>query len=440
MTTEDAAAARQLWRQKSLIGVSDHSAQDEAADSIEVSARQLGIETPAVPGDVSLCGSLPREVVEKLAPEYKAWVFMNAADDPSFCREGIERGGARCENLPFPGPPSLPSPEQAAAMLDALGRLPRPLMLQCSNGNRAGVALLLWLGQERGYSVESAKQLAADADLRFFTRCARCGPIRDWLLEQLPTVVQANDDVPAATRTDGLVFDQLFDPASSTFTYLLGCAESGEALLIDPVLEQRERDLSVVDELGLRLKYVLNTHCHADHVTSGGLLRGLRPEIRTVISRASGARADVHVDPGDAVRFGRFELEVLATPGHTAGCISWLLRSGAAVSGGQPAMVFTGDTLLIRGCGRTDFQGGSAETLFESVHSQIFALPGETLVYPGHDYKGRNVSTVDEERRFNPRLTKSREEFARLMAGLGLPYPKKIDLAVPQNMVCGVQD
>jgi len=230
-----------------------------------------------------------------------------------------------------------------------------------------------------------------------------------------------------------VIFQQLFDAPTGTFTYILGCSDTMEAVLIDPVLEQKSRDLSVLEELGLKLKYVVNTHAHADHVTSGGEIRKLKPEIRTVISKASGANADIHVQHGDKVKFGGLELVALATPGHTAGCITWLLK-------GSPSMVFTGDTLLIRGCGRTDFQEGNAGTLYDSVHSQIFSLSGETLVYPGHDYKGRNVSTVDEERRYNPRLTKSKEEFVKLMSELQLPYPKRIDYAVPMNMACGVQD
>lgn len=172
---------------------------------------------------------------------------------------------------------------------------------------------------------------------------------------------------------------------------------------------------------------------HADHITSGGLIREERP-IQTVISRASGARADVLVEPGEKIEFGRFALEVIATPGHTPGCSTLLL------AGAPSKMVFTGDTLLIRGCGRTDFQGGSAESLYESIHSNIFTLPGETLVYPAHDYKGRNVSTVEDEQNDNPRLAKTKEEFVELMANLNLRTPPMIDITVPANLMCGIQD
>jgi len=408
---------------------SDASAQDCAPESAALSLEQLGIEVPDVPGDIGLCGNLDPQVIRQVARRYKAWIHMNAADSPYFYHTELQQEDVVVEQCPFPGPPSMPSDAQAEALIDALDKLPRPLMLQCTSGMRAGAALLLWLAKHRGYSAQSAHQLATDADLKFYTRCVRCGPIREWLLQRLPE----QDAAMVMAPQDGLVLRQLFDTESSTFTYLLGCMSSREAVLIDPVLEQKDRDLTVIDDMGLELRYVINTHAHADHITSGGAIRRERPEVKTVISKASGARADVHTEPGDQVRFGQFALEAVATPGHTSGCTTWLLR-------GTPHVAFTGDTLLIRGCGRTDFQQGDAGLLHDCVHSKIFSLPGDTLIYPGHDYKGRNVSTVEEERRFNPRLTKSREEFVELMAELGLPYPKKIDVAVPANMLCGVQD
>ena len=201
-------------------------------------------------------------------------------------------------------------------------------------------------------------------------------------------------------------------------------------MLIDPVLEMVERDLQLIEELGLTLESVINTHCHADHVTGSGLIKTKLPGVKSMIAAASGAQADVKLAHGDRIPVGDIIIEVRATPGHTSGCLS-LVCDG---------MVFTGDALLIRGCGRTDFQDGSSETLYESVHSQIFTLPVSTLVYPAHDYKGHNQSTVGEEKRLNPRLTQSKEGFVELMAGLGLSYPKKIDEALPRNMLCGSQD
>lgn len=407
------------------------SAQDEApSEDAVVTLEQLGVEVPDVPGDVALSGNLKREHAAVLAGRYKSWVYMNTAEDPHYFPAEIVAAGAAVVLRPFPGPPSFANEEQLEGILDSLDNLPRPLMLQCSSGMRAGVALLAWLAKRRGYSEESAKLLAQDADLKFFTRCTRCGPMREWLLGQLPP---QDAGTVTAVPTEGVLFRQLFDPESNTFTYVIGCGASREALLIDPVLEQKDRDLTALAEMGLALRYVVNTHAHADHITSGGAIRKDHPEVRTVISKASGAKGDVLVEPGDKIAVGGLALECLATPGHTLGCMSFLLP-------GSPARVFTGDALLIRGCGRTDFQQGSSETLYESVHSKIFALPGDTLVYPGHDYKGRNVSTVDEERRFNPRLAKTKEEFVKIMAELKLPYPKKLDVAVPANMMCGVQD
>uniref|UniRef100_A0A8C6EKL4 Persulfide dioxygenase ETHE1, mitochondrial n=1 Tax=Microcebus murinus TaxID=30608 RepID=A0A8C6EKL4_MICMU len=224
---------------------------------------------------------------------------------------------------------------------------------------------------------------------------------------------------------------QMFEPKSCTYTYLLGDRESREALLIDPVLETAARDARLVKELGLRLLYAVNTHCHADHITGSGLLRSLLPGCQSVISRLSGAQADLHLEDGDSIRFGRFALETRASPGHTPGCVTFVLN--------DHSMAFTGDALLIRGCGRTDFQQGCAKTLYHSVHEKIFTLPGDCLIYPAHDYHGLTVSTVEEERTLNPRLTLSCEEFVKVMDNLNLPKPLQIDIAVPANMRCGVQ-
>lgn len=229
-----------------------------------------------------------------------------------------------------------------------------------------------------------------------------------------------------------MLMRQLFDPETSTYTYLLADEVTREAVLIDPVLEQVERDLQVLRELDLTLVWALDTHVHADHVTGLGTLRA-KTGCQTVLSEAAGTGyADRLVKQGDRVAFGSHWLEVRQTPGHTSGCVTYVTD--------DRRMAFTGDTLLIRGCGRTDFQQGSPQELYRSVHEQIFALPDETLVYPGHDYKGRTVSTVGEEKRWNPRLalTRTVEEFAATMAGLQLAYPKKIDVALPANLHCGV--
>ncbi|MES2643428.1 MAG: MBL fold metallo-hydrolase [Myxococcota bacterium] len=224
-----------------------------------------------------------------------------------------------------------------------------------------------------------------------------------------------------------MIFRQLFDPASSTYTYLVACPRSHEAALIDPVLEHAEAYLALLAELGLTLRYSLETHVHADHVTAAATLRD-RLGCRTGVHRDGGAAcADVQLTDGDLLPLGDLRIEVRATPGHTASCVAYYLGD----------RVFTGDALLIGGCGRTDFQQGDASTLYESVHTRLFSLPPDTLVYPAHDYKGRTVSTIKEERATNPRLSRSRVEFVAIMEHLGLAPPKQIDRALPANQACG---
>jgi len=230
-----------------------------------------------------------------------------------------------------------------------------------------------------------------------------------------------------------MIFRQLFEPISSTYTYLLACPETGDAVLIDPVAEMVERDVRVVDELGLRLAYTLETHVHADHITGAAGLRkatGCRtagPAMDEIPCR------DVGLREGEALRVGTLEILSLFTPGHTESHHAYLADTGTH------QMVFTGDSLLIDGCGRTDFQSGDAATLYHSIHDKLFTLPDDTLVYPGHDYAGRRVSTIGQEKRRNPRLAgKSEAEFVAIMAGLDLAYPQKIDVAVPGNLRCGV--
>lgn len=242
------------------------------------------------------------------------------------------------------------------------------------------------------------------------------------------------------THGSKYLFRQLFEKDSSTYTYLLADVSHPQkpALLIDPVDKTVDRDLSLIYELGLNLVYAMNTHVHADHVTGTGLLKSKFPGVKSVISKASNATADLLVESGDKIFVGDLFLEVRPTPGHTAGCVTYVTGDGPDQP--QPRVAFTGDALLIRGCGRTDFQGGSSAELYKSVHSQIFSLPEETLVYPAHDYKGFMVSTVGEEKKYNPRLTKDEETFKSIMENLKLAYPKMIDVAVPANMICGLQD
>ncbi|HQR11665.1 MAG TPA: MBL fold metallo-hydrolase [Casimicrobiaceae bacterium] len=228
-----------------------------------------------------------------------------------------------------------------------------------------------------------------------------------------------------------MVFRQLFDPQSSTYSYLLADRHSREAVLIDPVFEQARRDAALIHELDLKLVATLETHVHADHVTGAWLLKE-RCGSAIALAKVSGAAgADRYLAHGDRVAFGKRFLDVRATPGHTLGCLTYVLD--------DESMAFTGDCLLIRGSGRTDFQQGDAREMYRSVRSQILTLPPSCLLYPAHDYRGLTVTSVDEERRFNPRLGGEigEADFVGYMNNLGLPHPKLMDIAVPANLRCG---
>jgi sulfur dioxygenase len=230
-----------------------------------------------------------------------------------------------------------------------------------------------------------------------------------------------------------VIFRQLFDRESCTYTYVLGDPSTGEAALVDSVREHVGRDLELLAQLGLRLTAVFETHVHADHVTGAGELRKRTGATCHVPLLGGAPCADVPLSDGDVVRVGSIALAVLATPGHTSGCVSYLVSEG----GRAPDRVLTGDALLVRGCGRTDFQEGDAGRLWDSVHGRLFVLPDDTRVYPAHDYRGMTASTIGEEKRHNPRLVSTREAFIDLMSGLDLPPPAKIAEALPANKACG---
>lgn len=236
----------------------------------------------------------------------------------------------------------------------------------------------------------------------------------------------------SASARSKFLFRQLFDEKSWTYTYLLADLNTKEALLIDPVLEQVGRDAKLINELDIRLVYAVNTHAHADHITGSGKLKRLFKGCRSVISTASGAKADKHLNHGDVFGVGSVQLEARATPGHTNGCMTYVWH--------DQRKAFTGDALLIRGCGRTDLQEGNPMHLYDSVHSQILSLPSDYSLYPAYDYKGMTVTTVAEELKYNPRLTKTKVEFVEIMRNLNMSYPKMIDKAVPANLICGLHD
>ena len=227
-----------------------------------------------------------------------------------------------------------------------------------------------------------------------------------------------------------MIFRQLFEPLSSTYTYLLGCEETGQAVLIDPVINSIERDLAELSRLGLTLAYSVDTHIHADHITAA---LELKNKVGSKIAAPAFDRlpcTDVGIEEGVPFKLGSIELQPLHTPGHTAGHFAY--RVGERL--------FSGDALLIDGCGRTDFQNGDAETLYRSVTEKLFSLGDDVLVYPAHDYSGRHISSIAQEKARNPRLGSGRtlEEFTQIMASLNLPYPTFIDYAVPGNQQCGV--
>ena len=226
-----------------------------------------------------------------------------------------------------------------------------------------------------------------------------------------------------------MLFRQLFDRETSTYTYLIADTDTKEAVLVDPVLEQLGRDYKLIQELGLTLKYCLETHIHADHITGTGKLRDLTGSQSIAPEKANVACADGYIRDGKILTVGAVKIEAIATPGHTESHFAYLVDGHRLLSG---------DALFIRGCGRTDFQNGDPGTLYDSITEKLFTLPEETLVYPGHDYRGHCVSTIGEEKLFNPRLAgKDRSSFIEIMNNLNLPDPAKIMEAIPANRECG---
>ena len=229
-----------------------------------------------------------------------------------------------------------------------------------------------------------------------------------------------------------MIFRQLFDFNTSTFTYLLGCQSTQKAILIDSVESEVDKYLKILYLFGLKLEYTLETHIHADHITAADILRNSVGSKRVMHKDSGVSCADILVEDESRLSVGSMEVIVKHTPGHTSGCVSYLVEN----------MIFTGDALLIDGCGRTDFQMGSASQLYESIHKKIFSLPDNTIVYPGHDYNGRLSSTVLNEKNSNKRLNLkiNKQKFISIMSDLKLDYPKKIDIALPANLKCGQTD
>lgn len=228
-----------------------------------------------------------------------------------------------------------------------------------------------------------------------------------------------------------IIFRQLFDEKTWTYTYVIGDGTTREAVIIDPVRDQVERDMRLLSELGLTLTYVLDTHIHADHITGSGILR---EKTGAKIALGEGARVanpDILLADGEVIKVGDIEVKALSTPGHTDGCTSFLIEN----------MLFTGDVLFVRKTGRTDFQQGSPEKMYHSIMDKMYTLPDTTRVYPGHDYAGHMMSTIGEEKQFNTRIRTETtlEEFSDTMNTLHLPAPKYLDVALPANLRLGIQ-
>jgi len=230
-----------------------------------------------------------------------------------------------------------------------------------------------------------------------------------------------------------MIFRQLFEPDSSTYTYLVSCPDTGKTALIDPVLDSAHRDAAVLQEMGLTLNFTIDTHIHADHITGARRLKELTGSRMVFPAIDNLPCADIGIREGEAFRIGSIELWPLFTPGHTDHHHAYLIDNGTH------KLLFSGDALLIDACGRTDFQSGDATTLYRSIHEKFFTLPDETLVYPCHDYEGRRVSSIGQEKARNSRLGKEKtlQQFIGIMKNMDLPYPRKIDFAVPGNEHCG---
>lgn len=380
-----------------------------------------GLTAHTAAGSYTLEGELTPDaaaaVVTAVAPS--AWQCLNPTPPPL----------PPSAPVPVVTPTAPPDTASLDAAVAACRSLKTPAVVQCTTATRAGAVVAAALVGRGG----DAAALARAAGFK----AGAAAPAQAWLRAWASEGGDGEGGQAAhPPPPPSLFFRQLFDAESSTYTYLLADPATRDAVIIDPVREQAGRDGDLIDDVGLNLIFAINTHVHADHVTGTAALRARFPACKSVISAAAGAVCDVAVEEGDAIIFGRHALRVLATPGHTAGCASYVIDSDPARPG-----VFTGDALLVRGCGRTDFQSGDAATLYDSVHAKLFALSDAYTVWPAHDYKGRTASSIGEEKAHNPRLGggRTKEEFVETMASLGLPMPRKIGEAVPANMKCGVE-
>lgn len=374
------------------ISISGIIENEEALDYVASNYKSVIYLTPDTDGDVGYFAGFGA-VKEKINAAYKIVIDVN--------------------KVPFTPYNSVTAYSLYKELEEKIDNCVKPLLISCKSNRRAGAVYAVYKGIKENKSLE---QLINEQNVFTFPTTAS---LNNWVVN----MHKIGSRKPIIRR-------QFFESASSTYSYLLVDSETKEGILIDPVIETVDRDAQIIKDLGVNLRYLLNTHVHADHITGSGKLKSIFPSSLSVIAEKSGAVADIKVNDGDTIEFGNRFLTVLSTPGHTEGCLSFVLDDLSSV--------FTGDALLVRGCGRTDFQGGSASNLYDSVHEKIFTLPSGTIVFPAHDYKGHTQSTVGEEKQFNPRLTKTKDEFIEIMNNLNLPRPKLIDEAVPANLKCGI--
>ena len=303
-------------------------------------------------------------------------------------------------------------------VMKALDELSAPTLVVCNSGGRASAVKCLRKALQEKMTRDEAIAYAKAEKMPFLGNAH----LTDWV--SATVAHQQYKDKPLLMRP-------LFEETSWTYSFIIADPITREAVIIDPVDLTVDRDIKVCEEMGVKLKYAINTHCHADHITGSGLLARKLSGCQSMIAAAAGAEANVKLEDGQRIYMGERFIEARATPGHTDGCMSFVSDDFSTV--------FTGDALLINKCGRTDFQQGSCDNMWESIHNRLYTLPLETVVYPGHDYEGRLFSTIGEQKKFNVRFAgKTKENFIEVMKNLNLPYPKKLDASLPSNKVDGL--